>query len=92
MAVSPQLLCFNDVTDTAIHKFWDLESIGVSDPAVEEAGVAEECKQQVRYVDGRFEVGFPRRPGMTKSLLNNEKLARVRLEGLSKRLGRNPDL
>ena len=92
VAVSHQLLCFNDVTDTAIHKFWDLESIGVSDPAVEEAGVAEEFKQQVRYVDRRYEVGFPWRPCMTESLLNNEKLARVRLEGLLKRLGRNPDL
>ena len=92
VAVSHQLACFNDVTDTAIHKFWDLESIGVSDPAVEEPDVAEALKQQVRYVDGRYEVGFPWRPGMTESLQNNEKLARVRLEGMSKRLGRNPDL
>ena len=87
--VSHQLLYFNEVPEAALHKFWDLESIGISDAPVEAAYVSAVFKQQIKYVDGRYEVGFPRKPGMA----DNEKLARVRLESLSRRLARdNSDL
>ena len=34
--MSHQLLCFNEVSEAALHKFWDLESIGISDAPVED--------------------------------------------------------
>ena len=91
--VSHQLLCFNEVPEAALHKFWDLESIGISDAPVEAAYVSAVFKQQIKYVDGRYEMGFPWTPGMADTLQENEKLARVRLESLNRRLARdNSDL
>ena len=70
-----------------------MESIGISDAPVEAADVSAVFKQQIKYVDGRYEVGFPWKPGMADTLQDNEKLARVRLESLSRRLARdNSDL
>ena len=49
--VSHQLLCFNEVPEAALHKFWDLESIGISDAPVEAADVSAVFKQQIKRVD-----------------------------------------
>ena len=49
--VSHQLLCFNEVPEAALHKFWDLESIGISDAPVEAVDVSAVFKQQVNRVD-----------------------------------------
>ena len=83
------MLVFNEVPEAALHKFWDLESIGISDAPVEAADVSAVFKQQIKYVDGRYEVGFPWKPGMADTLQDNEKLARVRIESLSRRLARD---
>ena len=37
--VSHQLLCFNEVPEAALHKLWDLESIGICDAPVEAANL-----------------------------------------------------
>ena len=55
--VSHQLLCFNEVPEAALHKFWDLESIGISDAPVEAADVSAVFKQQVDRVDPVYRVG-----------------------------------
>ena len=49
--VSHQLLCFNEVPEDALHKFWDLESIGISDVPVEAADVSAVFKQDIKRVD-----------------------------------------
>ena len=49
--VSHQLLCFNEVPEAALHKFWDLESIGISDAPVEAADVSSVFKQHIKRVD-----------------------------------------
>ena len=49
--VSHQLLCFNEVPEAALHKFWDLESIGISDVPVEAADVSAVFKQHIKRVD-----------------------------------------
>ena len=49
--VSHQLLCFNEVPEAALHKFWDLESIGISDAPVEAADVSAVFKQHIKRVD-----------------------------------------
>ena len=46
--VSYQLLCFNEVPDAALHKFWDLESIDICDAPVEAADVSTVFKQQMK--------------------------------------------
>ena len=90
--VSHQLLCFNEVPEAALHKFWDLESIGICDAPVEDADVSTVFKQHIKYVDGRYEVGFPWKPGMADTLQDNEKLARVRLDSLCRKLDKDTDL
>ena len=55
--VSHQLLCFSEVPEAALHKFWDLESIGISDAPVEAADVSAVFKQQVDRVDPVYRVG-----------------------------------
>ena len=90
--VSHQLLCFNEVPEAALHKFWDLESIGICDAPVEDADVSTVFKQQIKYVDGRYEVGFPWKSGMADTLQDNEKLARVRLDSLCRKLDKDTDL
>ena len=62
------MLCFNEVPEAALHKFWDSESIGISDAPVEAAYVSAVFKQHIKYVDGRYEVGFPWKPGMADTL------------------------
>ena len=49
--VSHQLLCFNEVPEAALHKLWDLESIGISDVPVEAADVSAVFKQHIKRVD-----------------------------------------
>ena len=90
--MSHQLLCFNEVPEAALHKFWDLESIGISDAPVEDADVSTVLKQQIKYVDGRYEVGFPWKPGMADTLQDKEKLTRVRLDSLCRKLDKDTDL
>ena len=50
------MLCFNEVPEAALHKFWDLESIGISDAPVEAADVSAVVKQQVDRVDSVYRV------------------------------------
>ena len=62
--VSHQLLCFNEVPEAALHKFWDLESIGISDAPVEAADVSAVFKQQVDRVDSVYRVDPVKRVGV----------------------------
>ena len=55
--VSHQLLCFNEVPEAALHKFWNLESIGISDAPVEAADVSAVFKQHIKRVDPMDHVG-----------------------------------
>ena len=55
--VSHQLLCFNEVHEAVLHKFWDLESIGISDAPVEAADVSAVFKQHIKRVDPMDHVG-----------------------------------
>ncbi|KAK4322472.1 hypothetical protein Pmani_006812 [Petrolisthes manimaculis] len=58
-SVSHQLLCISTtshVTESELHNFWNLESIGIyaqKDP------VLDTFEETVKYVDGRFEVALP---------------------------------
>ena len=89
-----QLVCFSDVSEMSLRHFWDLESIGISDKEVSVFDpVLDEFHKNVRFYDKRYEVALPWKKGLeSKRLLNNEKLARIRLETLSRKLEKDPVL
>ena len=91
--VAHQLLCV-DVLDKNINAFWELKSIGIPSPCYEKLRdpVLEKFQENLRMVDDRYEVTLPWKPGTQDKLHNNEKLARVRLQQLGKRLNRDPGL
>ena len=88
-----QLLCV-DVLDKNIHAFWELESIGTPSSCDENIRdpMLEKFQENLTMVDDRHEVALPWKPGTQHRLLNNEKLARVRLHQLGKKLNRDPGL
>ena len=91
--MSHQLLCLNDISESAVQQLWNLDSIGICDAPVEVSDVVSEVfKQQITYDGGRYEVAFPWKPGMVDVLQDNEKLARARLESLCRKLDRDADL
>ncbi len=91
--VSHQLLCLNNVSESTLSNFWDLETIGIiperetpiNDPLLDE------FQDNLRFREGRYEVGLPWKEKSGK-LLNNEKLARKRLDSLTIKLERDPSL
>ena len=87
-----QLLCFNEVPESALHTFWGLESIGICDAPIEAADVSTIFKQQLKYVDDRYEVGFQWKPGMADTLHDNDELARLRLDSLCWKMDKDADL
>ena len=92
--VSHQLFCVSGFSEADVRSFWDLESIGVcskEEPVVDH--VLEEFQETVALKDGRYEVALPWKPESVRpKLLDNEKLARQRLEHLTRRLARSPEL
>jgi hypothetical protein len=92
-----QLLCLN-VPESDLGQFWDLESIGISSCESEEGKldpVWQRFNETVTFVEneGRYEVSLPWKSDSSRpSLLNNEKLARLRLGNLTCKLKRDPDL
>lgn len=92
-AVSTSLLSFNDISQTDLHKFWDLESIGILDCSKTTLDpVLTEFERTVSFSNGRYEVSLPWKPGKQSLLQNNEQSAGKRLENLSKRLKKNSQL
>ena len=55
------------------------------------SGIWTEFQERLRFSEGRYEVGLPWKENAHK-LLNNERLARKRLDGLMSRLERDPAL
>ena len=68
--------------------FWELESLGIK---LEEPSVYEEFKRTITFKDGHYEVHLLWKSPQTKPL-TNKNLARVRLEGLLKRLHHHPEV
>ncbi|XP_015904280.2 uncharacterized protein [Parasteatoda tepidariorum] len=54
--------------------------------------VLSEFDNSVSFVDGRYRVSLPWRPGMREVLKNNENIARKRFERLCCRFGMDPEL
>ena len=92
-AVSHQLLCVNDLSDSTLQKFWDLESIGISEKVdVEIDPILQEFEETVVFRDDRYEVTLPWKSGFVDKLQDNEMQARSRLAGLTRKLSKTPEL
>ena len=93
--IAHQMLCLTaTVSDQSVHAFWNLESVGIcDDKGCDDADyVLTQFQQDILKVHGRYEVALPWKSGARQRLLNNEKLARRRLENLGRRLDRDPPL
>nr|XP_027222490.1 uncharacterized protein LOC113814643 [Penaeus vannamei] len=85
---STQMLCIGNVTDSDLREFWDLESVGITQkeavpsPFTSDPVLKQFC-ENVKFEEGRYEVGLPwKSDDCKKNLMNNEGIARKRLQGL----------
>ena len=90
-----QLLCMSDIPTSMLHSFWDLDTIGITSDDVVVDPVLRKFNETISYSDqdGRYEVSLPwKEDSGPHKLVNNEQLARSRLDSLSRRLGKDPVL
>lgn len=92
--VSHLNLCLQNIPESLIRKFWDLESIGIPPDEKEEEGVVlKNFNQTIQYQEGRYIVGLPWKQSCQKDqLANNEVMARKRMYALDRKLNSDPDL
>ncbi|XP_077564362.1 uncharacterized protein LOC144179800 [Haemaphysalis longicornis] len=82
-----------DKTADVLSKFWTLESIGITDKEEckpGECAAMEVFEQTLTKVDGRYEVALPWKTEI--SLDNNKEIATKRLQQLTNRLLKSPEL
>ncbi len=84
------MLNISSIPDDIVSRFWDLESIGVSERSDPDSLVERFCAG-VEYKDGRYEVGLTWRE-KHPPLLDNKPVAIARLRRLEKRLEKEPAL
>ena len=90
---SVSLLCFNSHSDDVLHKFWDLESVGVTDNVNDTPHpVLSQFENTISFDKGRYKVSLPWKPDQQYQLQDNEFFARRRLEYLTKKLSKNKQL
>ena len=86
------LLSFENFPEDQLHKFWDLESTGISELDSNIDPVLKEFEKGLSFQKGRYKVSLPWKPNYKAKLLSNEGCARKRLQSLSKRLSRDKSL
>ncbi|GFW71857.1 integrase catalytic domain-containing protein [Trichonephila clavipes] len=75
---------------TELRRFWEIESLGILDKGSMTLGngdeeILSEFDKSVNFVDGRYRVNLPWKPGMREALQNNKTVARKRFEWLVRR-------
>lgn len=79
------------VSEDAVRRFWELDSIGILPrETVEESPVLDKLNDSIKYKDGRYHVGLPWKD--SSKLRDNRYQAQKRLDGLGKKLDRDPHL
>ena len=73
-----------------MRSFWELESVGISSEDEDIDPVFSTFRENLCKVDRRYETGLIWKTNMKDNLLNNEKLARIRLQQTSRKLDHNP--
>ncbi|GFX74884.1 DUF1758 domain-containing protein [Trichonephila clavipes] len=75
---------------TELRRFWEIESLGILDKGSMTLGngdeeMLSEFDKSVNFVDGRYRVNLPWKPGMREALQNNKTVTRKRFEGMVRR-------
>ncbi|GFT18072.1 integrase catalytic domain-containing protein [Trichonephila clavipes] len=75
---------------TELRRFWEIESLGILDKGLVTLGngdeeILSEFDKSVNFVDGRYRVNLPWKPGMREALQNNKTVTRKHFEGLVRR-------
>ncbi|GBN32298.1 hypothetical protein AVEN_271209-1, partial [Araneus ventricosus] len=73
-----------------LRRFWEIESLGIHDRDSVVLGngdeeILSEFDKSISFVDGRYRVSLPWKPGMREALQNNKTVARKHFEGLVRR-------
>ncbi|GFU46727.1 uncharacterized protein TNCV_4683811 [Trichonephila clavipes] len=68
---------------TELRRFWEIESLGILDKGSMTLGngdeeILSEFDKSVNFVDGRYRVNLPWKPGMREALQNNKTVAHFR--------------
>ena len=79
--------CF--ALDEQLRKFWDLEALGINSSDTVDTSVLSEFKEKIQFKEGRYEVALPWKH-QHQSLPNNYELCHQCLQGLIRRLHRDP--
>ncbi|GFT08956.1 DUF1758 domain-containing protein [Trichonephila clavipes] len=87
---SVHLVHSEESISTELRRFWEIESLGILDKGSMTLGngdeeILSEFDKSVNFVDGRYRVNLPWKPGMREALQNNKTVARKRFEGLVRR-------
>ncbi|XP_042892723.1 uncharacterized protein LOC122266866 [Penaeus japonicus] len=92
-----QLLCISPLSDSDLCKFWDLETVGIKPKEVvqdnSDSKVMQEFKNTVQFKADRYEVALPwKNDSVKEKLINNESIARRRLNRLQVKLDKDKEL
>ena len=92
--VSHLNLCLQNIPESLIRKFWDLESVGIlSDEQEEASDVLKNFRQTVHQQYGRYIVHLPWKHSCQKDqIMDNEIAAQKRMSALDRKLSPTLDL
>ena len=83
-----------DIPDSFLRNFWELESIGISPKSEEnddDSHILNQFNKSITFNEGRYEVSLPWKANKPR-LIANEKEATLRLKSLSRRLDKDHQL
>ena len=93
-SVSHQLLVMNDVHESRLHQFWDLDAVGIApdEDDLQNSPVLKDFESSVRFQDDRYEVKLPWKEQGHSGLQNNREAAEVRMRSLDRKFEKDPQL
>ncbi|KAK3770051.1 hypothetical protein RRG08_043209 [Elysia crispata] len=81
------------VSETEVRRIWDLDSIGIGPEQPEDDKMLDNFNKEIKWNGERYTVKLPWRDTSCKeTLMNNKTQALGRLNSLSKKLNKNPDM
>ena len=81
------------VSETEIRRMWDLDSIGIGPEESEDDKMLDNFNKEIKWNGERYTVKLPWKDTSCKeTLMNNKTQALSRLNSLSKKLNKNPDM
>ena len=81
------------VSETEVRRMWDLDSIGIGPEQPEDDKMLDNFNKEIKWNGERYTVKLPWKDTSCKeTLMNNKTQALSRLNSLSKKLNKNPDM